>query len=242
MTSGDLVEIGESYGLWDDHIEHLQENRSIEKLWPPQTQALDEGATDDVNFLMVSPPGTGKTLIAEIIAVNEWVSSGNPAVYLVPYVALAQEKYDDFDQHLDDEMGLDIEKATETDYPNPAELFESQIIVMTYEKFDYYLRNYPDYVSEISCAIVDEFHMVSDNTRGPNLEVAITDLMMNHPDVRIVGLSATTPNPEAVSDWLSGSFSHSPDWRHNELHEGICLIKSGKSGSMQMVNRSGLRT
>lgn len=46
---------------------------------------------------MVSPPGTGKTLVAEILAVNEWVSSGKPSVYLVPYVALAEEKYDEFD-------------------------------------------------------------------------------------------------------------------------------------------------
>ena len=91
-ATGDLVEIGDSYGLWDDHIEHLQEDRGIEKLWPPQIQALDEVATEDVNFLMVSSPGIGKTHIAEIIAVNEWVSSGNPAVSLVPYVALAQEK------------------------------------------------------------------------------------------------------------------------------------------------------
>lgn len=224
-TAGNLSKIADLHGLWETHIEHLEEDRGIEKLWPPQTQALEEGATDDTNFLMVSPPGTGKTLIAELITVNEWVSSGNPAVYLVPYVALAEEKYDDFDQTLGKDLGLDIEKATQTDYPNPAELFESQIIVMTYEKFDYYLRNYPDYVAEISCTVVDEFHMISDDTRGPNLEVAITDLMTNHPDVRIVGLSATIPNPHAVSDWLGGSFSHTPDWRHNDLHEGICLAQ-----------------
>jgi len=217
-----LLDVGISYGLWEDHIEHL-EKRGIEELWPPQHQALDEGVTDDVNFLMVSPPGTGKTLIAEIITVNEWVASGNPSVYLVPYVALAEEKYADFDENIGDKMGLDIEKATENDYPNPANLFDAQIIVMTYEKFDYYLRNYPDYVSDISCAVVDEFHMISDDTRGPNLEVAITDLLTNHPDVRIVGLSATIPNPGEVSDWLDGAYSDTPDWRHNELHEGISL-------------------
>lgn len=224
-TTGNLDDLGDSYELWETHIQHLQEDRGITDLWPPQVQAFDQGATDEANFLMVSPPGTGKTLVAELISVNEWVSSGNPTVYLVPYVALAEEKYDEFDQNLGDEMGLEIEKATETEYPNPADLFESQVIVMTYEKFDYYLRNYPDYVGDISCAIVDEFHMISDETRGPNIEVAITDLMTNHPDVRIVGLSATTPNPEAVSDWLGGSFSYSPNWRHNDLHEGICLTQ-----------------
>lgn len=226
MTStGNLDDIGESYRLWGKHIQHLQEDRGITDLWPPQRHAFEEGATDDANFLMVSPPGTGKTLVAELISVNEWVSSGNPVVYLVPYVALAEEKYYEFDQNLGDEMGLEIEKATETEYPNPADLFESQVIVMTYEKFDYYLRNYPDYVGDISCAVVDEFHKISDETRGPNLEVAITDLKMNHSGVRIVGLSATTPNPDAISDWLGGSFSYSPDWRHNDLHEGICLAQ-----------------
>lgn len=224
-TTENLEDIADSHELWETHIQHLQDDRGITDLWPPQVQAFDEGATDDANFLMISPPGTGKTLVAELISVNEWVSSGNPVVYLVPYVALAEEKYDEFDQNLGDEMGLEIEKATETEYPNPADLFESQVIVMTYEKFDYYLRNYPDYVGDISCAVVDEFHMISDETRGPNLEVSITDLMTNHPGVRIVGLSATTPNPEAVSDWLGGSFSYSPDWRHNDLHEGISLAQ-----------------
>lgn len=218
-----LQDISSSYGLWAEHIEHLREDRGIEELWPPQIEALDQGATEAANFLMVSPPGTGKTLIAELITINEWVASGDSAVYLVPYVALAKEKYDDFEQHLGDDMGLAIEKATETDYPNPADLFDAQIIVMTYEKFDYYLRNYPDYVSDISCAVVDEFHMISDDTRGPNLEVAITDLLTNHPDVRIVGLSATIPNPQEVGDWLNGAYSYTPDWRHNELHEGISL-------------------
>jgi helicase len=230
-----LLDVGTSYGLWGDHIEHLEE-RGIEELWPPQLQALDEGVTDDANFLMVSPPGTGKTLIAEIITVNEWVTSGNPSVYLVPYVALAEEKYADFEENLGDKMGLAIKRATETDYPNPADLFDAQIIVMTYEKFDYYLRNYPDYVSDISCAVVDEFHMISDDTRGPNLEVAITDLLTNHPDVRIVGLSATVPNPEEVSDWLDGAYSYNPDWRHNELHEGISL---GEERETRFYDRDG---
>lgn len=230
------LDTDESYGLWADHIEHLAEDRGIEELWPPQLEALDQGATGEANFLMVSPPGTGKTLIAEMIAVNEWVTSGNPAVYLVPYVALAEEKYDDFKENLGDKMGLAIEKATEADYPNPADLFDAQLIVMTYEKFDYYLRNYPNYVSDITCAIVDEFHMISDDSRGPNLEVVITDLLSNHSDVRIVGLSATIPNPEEVSDWLGGTYSYTPDWRHNELHEGIGL---GDEREIRFFNRSG---
>ncbi|TKX83530.1 ski2-type helicase, partial [Halorubrum sp. SS5] len=90
--TGNLDDIADSHGLWETHIQHLQDDRGITDLWPPQVQAFDEGATDDANFLMVSPPGTGKTLVAELISVNEWVSSGNPVVYLVPYVALAEEK------------------------------------------------------------------------------------------------------------------------------------------------------
>lgn len=248
MTEVPWEEIEPRFDLWDNYVEHLKDDREITGLWPPQLNALEEGALDDENFLMVSPPGTGKTLISEIIAVHEWQQSLSPSVYLVPYVSLAEEKYSEFDENLG-ELGMGVAHAVQSEYPDPEEIFSNEIIVMTYEKFDYYLRNYPDYVDGVGCAVVDEFHTVSNEDRGPSLESVVTSLKTEQSDIRIVGLSATIPNTAEVSEWLGGSFSDNQDWRHNELHEGVCLREEeevhfyhdGDQVRNESVNNHGIR-
>ena len=216
-----LEVVGDEFELWERHVRHLIDDRGIEELWPPQIQAFEDGVMDDGNFLLVSPPGTGKTLVAEIITVNEWIENMRPSLYLVPYTSLAEEKYREFDESLGDELGLDVKKSTDDDFPEPGALFDAQVLVMTYEKFDSYLRNDPEYVSNLGCVVVDEFHKISDPDRGPNLEIAVTELLTNHPSIKIVGLSATIPNADDVQQWLDGEASVSADWRQNDLFEGI---------------------
>lgn len=216
-----LEEVTDEFGLWELHTEHLVSDRGVEELWPPQVQAFEDGVMEDGNFLLVSPPGTGKTLVAEIVTVNEWIENMRPSLYLVPYTSLAEEKYQEFDESLGGGLGLDVKKSTDDDFPEPGALFDAQVLVMTYEKFDSYLRNNPEYVSNLGCVVVDEFHKISDPDRGPNLEIAVTELLTNHPSIKIVGLSATIPNVDEVQQWLDGEASVSADWRQNDLHEGI---------------------
>lgn len=208
-----------------EYLDHLIEERdSVTGLWPPQMDALEGGILQEGSFLVVSPPGTGKTLLAEMAMVHSWLNRLESAVYLVPYRALAEEKYEKFNSNLGESgFGLQIELAKGFDGPDVEDLNRSQIAVMTYEKFDYYMRNHPGFVDELGTVVVDEFHKIADPNRGPQLEVIVTKILDQFPKADIVGLSATIPNASEISNWISGNHIDRRDWRHNELHEGIFI-------------------
>lgn len=211
----------DDYDINHEYVEHLKE-RNITEFWPPQIEAIENGLLNDDNLLVVSNPGTGKTLTAEIAMVNELIVKNRSSLYLVPYKSLAQEKYEDFKENLGEDLGFNIRIAKGSMDENIDHIFEGHIIIMTYEKFDYYIRNYKDYLDDIGCLVVDEFHKISDADRGPFLEMSITKFKDNFPDKRIVGLSATTPNYNEIADWLNAEVSQVEDWNKNELKEGVC--------------------
>lgn len=210
------------YGLWDEFVKLYKEKRGPD-LWPPQVNALENGALDNKNFLMVSSAGSGKTHIAEIIIFHSVMNKTKPAVYLAPYNALVEQKTDDFkDLFESPQLGLKVSKSTlEDESDDLAKLTKSNIIVMTYEKFDYYLRNYPKFVSSLSCVIIDEFHMIGEVTRGPPLEILVALLKEKFSTVKLVGLSAVIPNSKDISLWLDANICNMGNWRKNPLYEGV---------------------
>lgn len=56
--------------------------------------------------------------------------------------------------------------------------------------------------------IIDEFHLLSDANRGYIIEHIVSKILYsnfkNLSKIRIIGLSATLPNIETVSDWFHG--------------------------------------
>lgn len=225
MESKSVDILHENYDMWENYVEKLK-NREVEELWYPQWKALEEGALDEGNFLLVSSAGSGKTLVSEIVIANEYFSKGKKSVYLVPYNSLVEEKYSDFQELFPD---LKISKSTEVDRQGPGELFDSNIVIMTYEKFDFYLRNFADQFDEIGCIVIDELHNINGETRGPILELLITKLLKDHSDTKMVGLSATAPNCEEIADWMNAELVDAGDWRKNELVEGVHYTKKNKT-------------
>lgn len=215
----------DEYGLPSGYTEHLNE-RGITHLFQTQVQALESGLLSEDNFLMVAEPGTGKTLAAEFSIVNNAISSSiDISVFLVPFRALAEEKAQSFQAQLGDEFNLTVESSLGGERHDPEELFDANILVMTYEKFDYHLRNHSNYIPNIGLVVIDEFQTLGKETRGPNLEILTTRLLSDYPAIRIVGLSATTPNYVEVSEWLRGRHSNSGSWRKCPLHEGMYIYQ-----------------
>jgi len=217
--------LNEEYSLPSGYTEHLNQ-RDINHLFKTQLQALESGLLSEDNFLMVAEPGTGKTLAAEFAIVDNAISaSSDVSVFLVPYRALAEEKAQTFQAQLGDEFNLEVESSLGGERHDPVELFDANILVMTYEKFDYHLRNHSNYIPNIGLVVIDEFQTLGKENRGPNLEILTTRLLSDYPDIRIVGLSATTPNYEDVAGWLQGQCSDSGDWRKCALHEGMYIVQ-----------------
>ncbi len=208
------------YGLWGSYVKMLK-NKGYETIWYPQIQAFKSGALDDDNFIFISSPGSGKTLVAEVILLHSFLKSTKAGAYLVPFNELANEIYENFKERMESpEIGLKVTKSTMDD-ENLSELQRSNIMIMTYEKFDYYLRNHTELISDLGVVVIDEFHIISDENRGSKLELIIAKLLHRFPHLRIVGLSAVIPNGDEIRDWLNATLCDTSDWRKNPLYEGV---------------------
>ncbi len=219
----------EEAGIPLEYAEHLSSERGIDSLWDPQEKAIEAGILDGENFLVVSEAGTGKTMLAEFVMLYRNLTVGGCGVFLVPFKPLADEKQSEFQEGLSDQFGLDVDNSIGGDITPPTELFSSDIVVFTYEKFSYYLRNYPEIVDKaVASVIVDEFQNLNDPQRGPGLEITITKLLHDYEDIKIVGLSATAANGDEIADWINGNHVDCRGWRPTPLYEGIYATRSGE--------------
>ncbi len=197
--------------------------RGIEGLYPPQAACIEEGLFDGRNLVISIPTASGKTLVAEM-AMHHHIASGGKCLYVVPLKALASEKYEDFSG-----KGVRVGIAT-GDYDKKDELIgRSDIVVATSEKVDSLLRNHTSWIHRITLLVVDEIHLIGDESRGATLEMVITTMRNRNPDIQVIGLSATIGNPKELSDWLSAGLIES-DWRPVELREGVFFHGTIKFG------------
>ncbi len=195
---------------------HLRDG-GIEELYPPQAEAVEAGVTEGESVVASVPTASGKTLISELAMLSS-VEQGGKALYIVPLRALASEKHREFEQY--EEYGVSVGVST-GNYESSGEwLASSDIVVATSEKVDSLVRNDAPWISELSCVVADEVHLVDDSNRGPTLEVTLAKLRRHNPNVQTVALSATVGNAEEVAEWLDAALVDS-QWRPIDLRTGV---------------------
>jgi len=186
----------------------LFENKIFE-LRDIQKEAVRKGLFFRKSFLVCAPSGSGKTLIGELCAVNNVFQKFGKSVYLVPFKALATEKFFHFKKAYG-KYGVKVEISIGDYDIDDSKLEKADIIVTTYEKMDSIIRNFYDkeWISEFSTIIIDEVHIIGESDRGPRLESLIVRLneFFHHP--QIIGLSATIANPEFFNAWLTSLGNH----------------------------------
>ena len=79
---------------------HLESR--FETLLPVQSLAVEHGALDGEDQLVVSATATGKTLVGEMAGLDRVLNGNGKMLFLVPLVALANQKYDQFQERYGD--------------------------------------------------------------------------------------------------------------------------------------------
>ena len=208
-------------------------------LYPPQVDCIKAGLLEGKSILVSAPTASGKTLTATLAMINYLSKNKGKIIYLSPLRALASEKYLEFKKLEKVDLGKKIKVGISTgDFENiEKNLEKNNVLILTNEKMDSIIRHSAEWIDEIGLVIVDEIHLIGDETRGPTLEMVLTKLKLLASKPQIVGLSATITNSDEIADWLDCTLVKN-DWRPVPLSEGVyddgkVLMNDGKKFNIE---------
>ncbi|WP_455277884.1 DEAD/DEAH box helicase [[Eubacterium] cellulosolvens] len=207
-----------------DQIKNIIIQNGYNQLYPPQEEAITAGVLNRKNVVLASPTASGKTLVAELCILKNILENDTKSIYLTPLRALANEKYEEFKKYreLIKANGDKLEIAVSTgDYDSTDEwLGKYDVIISTNEKADSLLRHKSPWMQEIDTIVADEIHLLTDQGRGPTLEIVLTKLIKLNPNAQFLLLSATVKNADEISKWIKG-IPITTEWRPVPLIEGV---------------------
>ncbi|WP_396610892.1 DEAD/DEAH box helicase [Haloferax sp. S1W] len=181
----------------------------FETLLPVQSLAVSNGVLDGDDQLVVSATATGKTLIGELAGIDRMLKGKGKMLFLVPLVALANQKHEDFKERYG-HLGKVTIRVGASRINDDGNRFDpnADVIVGTYEGIDHALRTGKD-LGDIGTVVIDEVHTLKEEERGHRLDGMISRLKYycnqrakqrdNYNGAQWIYLSATVGNP----DWLA---------------------------------------
>ena len=196
----------DSLGLHPGIQQHLEGR--FEHLLPVQSLAVEHGATDGEDQLVVSATATGKTLIGEMAGLDRVLNGKGKMLFLVPLVALANQKYEKFQERYGDMVDVTL-RVGSSRVGGDGNRFDpsADVIVGTYEGIDHALRTGKN-LGDIGTVVIDEVHTLGEEERGHRLDGLISRLKYyceENPGAdgtQWIYLSATVGNPGQLGDQL----------------------------------------
>ncbi|MBA7591693.1 hypothetical protein ES708_33853 [subsurface metagenome] len=155
------------------------------------------------NLLVIAPTSSGKSFIGEMAALSQ-VIHYKKIIYLVPLRSPAEEKYRHF-KKLYSSYGLKPIISTRNHREEDCRIIRGsyKIAVMAYEKFNYFLLKYPEFLDDVSLVIIDEMQMINNPKWGPLLKDIIEYMLKKDlTNLRIIALSAFVEEQEALLRWF----------------------------------------
>ncbi|KUL86242.1 hypothetical protein ZTR_08417 [Talaromyces verruculosus] len=204
----------------------------IHSIYPWQASCLlGRGhLTAENNLLYTAPTGGGKSLVADVLMLKRVIENPHrKAILVLPYVALVQEKLKWLRRIVQDvEKNVDTSASAKPRWKQPsteirvtgffggsksrATWADTDIAICTIEKANALVNTAIEEcnIDDLAVVVVDEIHMLDDDSRGYLLELMVTKLLLLQQDIQIIGMSATLSltdkNTELLADWLHASF------------------------------------
>lgn len=203
-----------------------------------QLRAVNEfGVLAGKSLLTVAPTSSGKTMIGELAAVQA-ILAGKKAVFLLPYRALVNEKFEEFTARYG-AAGLRVARCSgdASDGVAPVLSGKYDLAVFTYEMFLNMALGSPRMLNQLGLVVVDEGQFITDPGRGMTVELILALLLRARDrgiEPQLVVLSAVIGNLNGFDKWLGTPLLLSRD-RPVPLVEGVL----DRQGVFQFVDADG---
>ena len=181
----------------------------FDTLLPVQSLAVENGVTAGQDQLVVSATATGKTLVGEMAGLDRVLNGEGKMLFLVPLVALANQKYHEFQDRYGDIADVTLRVGASRINDSGGRFDPSaDVIVGTYEGIDHALRTDKN-LGDIGTVVIDEVHTLGEGERGHRLDGLISRLKHycgeRGDDTQWIYLSATVGNPETLAAALEAT-------------------------------------
>jgi helicase len=208
---------------------------------PAQVQAAPVVVDGNEHMVVTAPTGSGKTVIGMLAVLKAILGEERKAAWLVPQRSLT----DELDRELATwrQLGLRVERLSGEYATDVEKVREADLWVATTEKFEAICRasSLRAALTEVSCLVVDEIHLLGDATRGPLLEALLARVRGEESPVRIVGLSATAANAGQVAGWLGARPVHTA-WRPSRLTWQLPMVPASSDRKVKQETRTRIAT
>ena len=174
---------------------------------PAQQLAVDAGLLFGKDLLVVAATASGKTFIGEMAGMKNYLAGRGRMLFLVPLVALANQKYERFTERysafaktglLTGVSRLNLPETRKVGDRNP----QAPIVVGTYEGVDNMIRC-GQRMQNIATVVIDEVQMLEDPERGHRLDGLVARLKYLAPQAQFLYLSATIGSPKTLAKKLN---------------------------------------
>ncbi len=175
-------------------------------LWPPQIGLLNDSTTSPLQpdvrrAVLTFPTSAGKTLLSQLLIAQHLAVVGTGVCFVAPSHSLCREVRDGLDRRL-----WALKKFIAEDGPlGDADHAHAPVVVMTPEKLAARLRGGESaLLDEFGLFVLDEAHLIDDETRGWTFETTISRLhaLTKESHHRLFLISAALGGTASVQTWL----------------------------------------
>ncbi|KAH0554790.1 helicase POLQ-like isoform X2 [Cotesia glomerata] len=211
------------YGLSKNVELLIKQTKNITNLYDWQDECL-RAVDNRKNLIYALPTSGGKTLVAEILMLKEILCHKKNVIFVLPYVAIVQEKIQTLSPFAI-QLGFLLEEyaGSKGQYPPIKRRRKNTIFICTIEKASGLLNSLieTDRLDEIGLVVVDELHSLGENSgRGATLEGFLTKLIFIDKSIQIIGMSATIGNLNEIAEFLKADL-YTKNFRPVELEEYV---------------------
>ncbi len=206
------------FGFHPQLISILQ-NAYGKEFLPLQERVIREhGLFANRNLVICAPTSSGKTFLAEALFLYHALHT-RKVILLVPTKALANQRYEELKSRYAP-LGYDIVLSSRDHTEDDGQIYEGRfhLAIIIYEKFRALRASQSAWLYSVGACVVDELHYVYNPTRGPDLELLLTELR-TQPELQILGLSSVVSD-ELAAKWLNAELVVENE-RPVELRQGV---------------------